>query len=296
MVGNVKSFEPRPTGWYALPLLLFFGFFALLPLILVAYLSFTDYDPLLAPEFTGLANWERLADDSQAWDALRRTGILAALCLLIQTPIAMLIGVWSAGPERNRAVLSSLFFLPLLLSTAAVATLWRRLLDPNFGATGVLPGALGEFNFLGTEFALFAVVVVMSWQWIPFHTLLFQGAARQIPQVLYEAATIDGAGRVRQFFAITLPQLRYTIVTSAILNLVGSLTAFDLVLILTNGGGPGTASRILALHMYISGFSSYEAGYASAIALMLVVLGAAVSLLMAGVTGFRKMASQQEGL
>jgi ABC-type sugar transport system permease subunit len=210
---------------------------------------------------------------------------------LVQTPIALLIGVWAAGRQRNRAVLSSIFFLPLLLSTAAIALLWQALLDPNFGVTRTLT----DIQFLGDpSIALYTVAFVITWQYVPFHTLLYQGAARAIPRTLYEAATIDGAGRVRQFRHITLPQLRYTIITSSILMLVGSLTTFDTVLILT-GGGPGTATRIAPLHMYITGFSAFEMGYASAMAVLLVVFGTGLSLLVVRVTGFRSVRSQQEG-
>src|SRR3712207_6868206 len=107
----------------------------------------------------------------------------------LQTPIALLIGVWAAGPQRNRAVLSSLFFLPLLLSTAAIALLWRSVLDVSFGVTQSLP-LLDRFDFLGsTELVVYTVVFVVTWQYVPFHTLLYQSAARQIPASLYEAAT-----------------------------------------------------------------------------------------------------------
>lgn len=290
-----RSREVRPSGWYAAPLVVFFGLFAVLPLVLVVYLSFTDYDPLFSPEWTGAENWQRLKDDTDAWDALRRTFLIGAVCWAVQTPIAMLIGVWSAGPQRNRAILSSIFFLPLLMSTAAVALLWRRSFDIHAGFTATLP-VVGELDFLGdTDLVLYAVVFVVSWQYIPFHTLLYQGAARQIPHVLYEAATLDGAGRVQQFFRITLPQLRYTVITSTVMIVVGSLTTFDTVLLLT-GGGPGQASRILPLHMYLTGFRGFEAGYASTIAVVLVVLGAVLSLVMVKVSGFRAMESQQEGL
>jgi ABC-type sugar transport system permease subunit len=188
-------------------------------------------------------------------------------------------------------VLSSIFFLPLLLSTAAIALLWQALLDPNFGVTRTF----SDIQFLGDpSIALYTVAFVITWQYVPFHTLLYQGAARAIPRTLYEAATLDGAGRLKQFRHITLPQLRYTIITSSILMLVGSLTTFDTVLILT-GGGPGTATRIAPLHMYITGFSGFEMGYASTMAVLLVVFGTGLSLLVMRVTGFRSMRSQQEG-
>ncbi|MET1073527.1 MAG: sugar ABC transporter permease [Umezawaea sp.] len=286
----------RPSFWYAAPAFAFFALFAALPMVLVVFLSFTSWDGLGTPQPNGVDNWARLADDGQAYDAVGRTAILMVVSWLVQTPIALLIGVWAAGRQRSRAVLSSIFFLPLLLSTAAIALLWKVMLDPNFGVTQAFGGPLGDIQFLGDpDLALYTVAFVITWQYVPFHTLLYQGAARAIPLNLYEAATIDGAGRLRQFVHITLPQLRYTIITSSILMIVGSLTTFDTVLILTDGGGPGTASRIAPLHMYITGFSGFEMGYASTMAVLLVVVGTGLSLLVMRVTGYRSMNSQQEG-
>lgn len=136
---------------------------------------------------------------------------------------------------------------------------------------------------------------VIAWQFVPFHTLLYQAGARQIPAALYEAASIDGAGRLAQFWHITLPQLRYTVVTSSTLMVVGSLTHFDLVFVLT-GGGPGYATRILPLDMYITGFQSNEMGLASAISVVLVVAGLLLSLALLRLSGFNRMRSQQAGM
>ena len=124
----------------------------------------------------------------------------------------------------------------------------------------------------------------MSWQFIPFHSLIYQGAVRQIPRSMYEAAEIDGAGRVRQFWSITLPQLKYTIVASSTLMVVGSLTFFDLIFVLT-AGGPGDATRTLALDMYKTGFQANLMGPASAIAVILVLVGLALALLLRRIGG-----------
>ena len=276
------------------PVMTFFGVFAVLPMLLVIYLSFTDWDGFGFPTLSGAGNWSRLLDDSEVRRSLVLTLVFMVLGWVVQTPIAMMIGVWAAGRQRNRAVLSSIFFLPVLLSTAAIALLWRSVLDPNFGLTQQLP-FLDQFSFLGDRtLVIFTVAWVLTWQYVPFHTLLYQSAARGIPVSIYEAATIDGAGRYKQFFSITLPLLRYTLITSTVLMLVGSVTTFDTILLLT-GGGPGTATRIAPLYMYITGFTGFEFGYASAIAVVLLVLGAGLSLAVTQLTGFRKMSSQQEG-
>jgi xylobiose transport system permease protein len=284
----------RPSGWYMAPVLTFFGVFAVLPMVLVVYLSFTDWDGFGFPSLSGAGNWSRLVHDSEVGRSLVLTLVFMVLGWLVQTPIAMMIGVWAAGRQRNRAVLSSIFFLPVLLSTAAIALLWNSVLDPNFGLTQRLP-FLDQFSFLGDrDLVIFTVAAVLTWQYVPFHTLLYQSAARGIPVSIYEAATIDGAGRYKQFFRITLPLLRYTLITSTVLMLVGSVTTFDTILLLT-GGGPGTATRIAPLYMYITGFTGFEFGYASAIAVVLLVLGAGLSLAVTRLTGFRAMNSQQEG-
>jgi xylobiose transport system permease protein len=284
----------RPSPAYALPAFAFFGIFAALPMVLVVYLSMTAWGGLGTPEFLGLDNWSRLLSDPAARESLGRTAVFIVLTWAVQTPVALLMGTWSAGKQRNRALLSALFFIPLLLSTAAIALLWQVLLDPNFGLPQSVT-ALQSIGFLGDpEIALYTVVFVVSWQYIPFHALLYQGAARTIPAVLYDAAMIDGASRAGRFWFVTLPQLRYTVVTSSILMVVGSLTTFDTVLILTNGG-PGTATRIAPLYMYDTGFAGFQMGYASTIAVLLLVLGTALSLITMKVTRFRSMQSQQEG-
>jgi raffinose/stachyose/melibiose transport system permease protein len=138
------------------------------------------------------------------------------------------------------------------------------------------------------------LVFVVSWQYVPFHSLIYQGGVRQIPVSLYEAAQIDGAGRVRQFFSITLPQLKYTIITSSTLMVVGSLTFFDLIFVLT-AGGPGDATRALALEMYQQGFQANLMGPASAIAVIIVMVGLLLALLLRRLGG-RADESMLEGV
>jgi xylobiose transport system permease protein len=288
----------RPGAVWAVPAVLFFLVFAVVPLGLVIYLSFTQWDGLSAPKLTGLGNWAHLFTDPQMRQSAELTLALTAVTWAFQTPIALLLGVWSAGRQRSRAILSAIFFLPLVLSSTAVAVLWHALLDPNFGVIRQIGPwfGFGSTNLLGSSAGAFAAVAfVTAWQFIPLHTLIYQGGARQIPAVLYEAATIDGAGRYGQFFRITLPQLRHTITTSSVLMIVGSLVYFDTVLILTNGG-PGTDTTTVPYLMYKTGFLAFNLGYASAIAAALVVVATVTGLLLVKVTGFGAMRSTREGM
>ncbi|MGW1927459.1 carbohydrate ABC transporter permease [Streptomyces massasporeus] len=249
-----------------------------------------------SPEFAGLDNWSRLLDDPVMVKSLWLSLVFTVLGVVVQTPLSILLGVWAAGPQRNRAVLSAVYFVPLLLSITAVSVLWRAVLDPNFGVPSQATWLFGDGNLFGTQVGAIGVLVfVGTWQFTPLHTLIYQGAARAVPGVLYEAARIDGAGTVRQFFHITLPQLRNTVVTSMILMVVGGLTTFDTVLILTQGG-PGTDTTNSAYYMYQKAFKSFDFGGASAIALLLVLVATLVSLVMVRLTGYDRMRSTMEGV
>jgi len=266
--------------WLALPALVMFLAFGVVPLLGVLALSFTTWDGIGAIHPSGLTSWKATLTDPGLPHALWVTFEIMALSWLFQTPLSILLGTFLAGHQRYREFLAVLYFIPLLLSSAAIAITYKALLDPNFGLGAGLGLPFLQQDWLGQGgLALAVVIFVVSWQFIPFHSLIYQGAVRQIPRSMYEAAQIDGAGRVRQFFSITLPQLKYTIVTSSTLMVVGSLTFFDLIFVLT-AGGPGDATRNLALEMYQTGFQANLMGPASAIAVILVVVGLVLALLL----------------
>jgi raffinose/stachyose/melibiose transport system permease protein len=279
----------------AVPALVVFGAFGVVPLIGVLVLSFTQWDGIGAIRPAGFDSWHTVLTDPGLPHALWVTFLVMALSWLVQTPMSILLGVFLAGSQRYRAVLAVLYFIPLLLSSAAIAITYKALLDPNFGLG---PGLHLDFltqDWLGqSNLAVGVIIFVVSWQYIPFHSLIYQGGVRQIPRSMYEAAELDGAGRFRQFWNITLPQLKYTIITSSTLMVVGSLTFFDLIFVLT-AGGPGDATRVLALDMYKRGFQANLMGPASAIAVILVFVGLGLALLLRRLGGSDDGASQLEG-
>ena len=282
--------------WMALPALLVFVAFAVVPLLGVLFLSFTSWDGIGVIRPAGFDSWRSVLADPGLPHALWVTFVVIALSWAVQTPLSILLGVFLAGHQRYRELLAVLFFIPLLLSSAAIAITYKALLDPNFGLGAGLHIPLLTQDWLGRgNLALGVIIFVVSWQYIPFHTLIYQGAVRQIPRSMYEAAQLDGAGRVRMFFKITLPQLKYTIITSSTLMVVGSLVFFDLIFVLTEGG-PGDATRVLALDMYKRGFQANLMGQASGIAVILVVLGLALALLLRRIGGGGSSASQLEGM
>jgi raffinose/stachyose/melibiose transport system permease protein len=287
--------DAGPTGWLAVPALVFFLVFAVVPLAGVVFLSFTSWDGLREIRLDGLGSWATVLTDPVTGNALLVTAKIMFFSFIVQAPISLLLGVFTAGGQKYRAALAVLYFLPLLLSSAAVAIAFKALLDPNFGLGPGLQVPILIQDWLGnSDLVLFVVVFVIAWQFVPFHTLIYQGGVRQIPTSLYEAAEIDGAGRVRQFLNITLPQLKYTIITSSTLMVVGSLAYFDLIFVLT-GGGPGYSTRLLPLHMYLTGFKANDMGAASALGVILIVIGLGLALLLQRLGGKNRNASQLEG-
>ncbi|GAA0581181.1 sugar ABC transporter permease [Paractinoplanes ferrugineus] len=280
--------------WMALPAFLMFFAFGIIPLVGVLFLSFTTFDIIGTVVPSGLTSWKAALTDPGLMNSLWVTFLIMALSWLFQTPVSILLGVFLAARFRYRGFLAVFFFIPLMISAAAISITFKALLDPSFGlGNGLHIDALNQ-DWLGkSNLAIGVLIFIVSWQWIPFHTLIYQGAVRQIPTSMYEASQIDGAGRLRQFFSITLPQLKYTIITSSTLMVVGSLTFFDLIYVLT-GGGPGDATNALALQMYRLGFQSNLMGPASAIAVILVLVGLSLSLLLRRLGG-RADESQLEG-
>ena len=285
---------------WTLPALIFYVAFAIIPLFIALYYSFTSWNGLATPEWIGLGNWRELFSDSVTLTSLSLTIQVMVISWIVQTPISILLGVFMAGKQLYRSVLGVLYFLPLLFSAVAIALTWQNMLDPNFGLVNPLLSAVGlsalTRNWLGdVHLAFYVVMVIICWQFIPFHSLLYLGGARQIPKELYEAATIDGGGRIQNFFGITLPQLKYTIITSTTLIFTGSLTYFDLFWVTTQGG-PGYATRVLPLQMYITAFQNEQVGYGSMIAVVLAAFGIVLSFILLRFSGFSKMSSQLEGL
>jgi raffinose/stachyose/melibiose transport system permease protein len=281
------------------PAVVLFGIFILVPLLGAVVLSFFRWNGLGSPHWAGGANWAQFAHDPIAGQSLAVTAKVVALSWVVQTPISLALGMFTAGRARYRSVYATLYVLPLLLSTAGIALMWEALLDPNFGGVTALSRSLHlgflRQNWLGdAHLTLFVIVAIISWQFIPFHTLLYQMGRRQIPAVLYEAATLDGATGRQLFWRVTLPQLRYTIATSSTLIVVGALTYFDIIYIMTNGG-PGYTTRVLSLDMYQAAFLQNEFGYASVLAVVLGVIGVGIALALVRFTGFGSMRSQQEG-
>lgn len=264
---------------FLLPTVVLLLVFVVWPILESTRLSFTQWTGLgKSQTYIGFANWVRLLQDGVFWKALGNNLTLAVLSIVIQLPVALGLAVMLDKGGRRFRIFKLAYFMPLLISSVAIGFLFKYFYDPNFGLLNAVLNGIGlkalAKSWLGDPgVALYAVLAVICWQFIPFYMLIFQAALASIPSELHDAALIDGATENQFFWRITLPMLQGTIRTSAVLSLIGSLRYFDLIYVLT-GGGPSGSTELMATYMYKQAFASFNFGYGStvAVALILVVM------------------------
>lgn len=231
-------------------------------------------------EFIGLANWAKLIRDKDFWYAFRNNILIMILSIVIQIPIGLAEATFIEFAGKKGTVFKILWFIPMLMSSVAIGFLFTYALAANGGMVSTVSKLLGGGNvdLLGNpKTALLTVILVIAWQFIPFYMVYSMAAYTNISEDVYEASLIDGATKPQYFWKIALPLLMPSIKSAAILSMVGSLKYFDLIYVMT-GGGPGTATELMATYMYKHSFSQFNMGYGSAVAGGMFLLITALSL------------------
>ena len=274
------------SAWlFVAPALGVFCVFALLPILGALGLSLFSFPSGAGggtgPSFAGLANYAEAFTDGVFWLAVGRNLALAVLSVTLQIPVALVLAVLLAGRVRCRSIFRTAYFAPMVLPTVVIAFFWRYfLLDPTDGLANAF---LGLFGSEGADWlhdphlAFGAVFSAISWRHVGFHMVILLAGALAIPEELYDAASVDGAGAWGRFRHVTLPGMRGAIAISALLAVIGSLRYFDLVYIIT-GGGPDHATELGATWIYTTGIVGRRWGYGSALAVVLLVLSMAAGV------------------
>ncbi|MCE7082721.1 carbohydrate ABC transporter permease [Streptomyces sp. ST2-7A] len=250
------------------------------PLLASLYLSFTDYSLLGDHEWVGLDNYTRMFDDPRFVKALTNTAIYVFVSVPLQLTFALALALILDRGVRGLPIYRSIYYLPSLLgSSVAIAILWRKV----FGADGLVNDFLGFFGIQGTSWvsnpdtALGTLIVLNVWTF-GSPMVIFLAGLRQIPGSYYEAASIDGAGRVRQFFSITLPLLTPIIFFNLILQLINAFQSFTQAYVVSGGNGsPADSTLFYTMYVYERGFNAWQMGYASAMAWVLVLIIASLT-------------------
>ncbi len=286
--GTVPSTRPRSRrrSWsglaYVMPSLALATLVSIIPIIMTIGFSFTSYSVVQPGDFVGLDNYARLLKDPTFASAIRNTVIYTLISVPLQTVVALLLAELLAKVFRNRfgAVARSVLFIPVIASMVVVGTVWRVLLSDQ----GFVNSVLGFFgaksvNFLGDPtLALISVSLITVWANVGYFLVIYYAGILEIPGELYEAAAIDGAGAISRFWHITVPSLRPVTALIVILGTIWSFQVFDLIYTMT-GGGPGGATVTLVVAIYRAGFQNFQMGYASAMAVVLLLGVLVISIL-----------------
>jgi raffinose/stachyose/melibiose transport system permease protein len=265
---------------YILPVVAVSGFVLYYCVGFTVYASLTDWNGLKDMDFIGVENYRALYEDRTFWTALRNTLVFMVATVFLQAVLGLLVAVIAKERLRGSNFFKALFFLPIAMAPAIIATVFKFMLEANYGSLNETLRSLGLLGgtevveWLGRDLGLWSLVAINVFQWMGFSMMVYFAGLMAIPDELYEAASLDGAGWWRCLFSITIPSLRGTTNVLIILGIVGALKTFDIVW-LTTGGGPGNATQFLTTYLYQSR-SDRQAGYASAIGV--VILGAAFVL------------------
>jgi raffinose/stachyose/melibiose transport system permease protein len=267
---------------FLFPALFFLAVFIIYPIIDSFIISTARWNGMSRNRtFIGLENWLNLAQDINFWKAFGNNIRIMFLSLLFQVPFAMALATFLDITEKKGVVFKVIWFLPYLISSVAIGLLFKYALDANYGIFASISKLFGggAVDLLGNpSIALYTVIGVICWQYIPFYMILYLAAYGNIPVELYEAASIDGATRNQFFWFVSLPLLKPTVISGITISIIGSLKYFDLIFVMT-GGGPGVATDLMATMMYKTSFVRFNMGYGSTIACGMFILITLVALL-----------------
>ncbi|WP_255955993.1 carbohydrate ABC transporter permease [Streptomyces odontomachi] len=276
--------HPAWTGWLFLsPALLLFVVFIAGPFLAAIVLSLFSWDMLTPARFTGLGNFTTMFQDPLLYKALAHTFLFALASVVTHLAGGLLLALGVnrlTGKVLSYFVRTALFF-PFVISWAAVALLWKYVLDPTFGLIPYYAGQLGWHTpdwFNDPSWALPAIIGIDFWHTIGYTFIIMLAGLQTVPKELVEAARSDGATSRQVLWHVTIPMMSPTIFFAAVITFIGAFQIFDPVQIITPQGGPDDSTVTIVMYLYQKGFQSFQVGYASAVALLVFVIMMAVTL------------------
>ena len=273
-----------PAIWFALPAIVVYLVVVIYPSLAGAVYAFTDWSGIGgAPNWVGLDNFKRLFTDDQSFGALRNTVLLTIFIVVVQNAVGLALALGVHAQIKSRYALRAIFFAPAVIAPVVIAFLWKYLLnpDPDSGINALL-GFVGlgflQQDWLGDpSLALWSVGFTVVWQYAGYSMVIFLAGLQGVPRELEEAAALDGAGRWTRFRHVVLPLIAPAVTINLMLSTIGGLKLFDQVFAITQGG-PGYSTETLSTLIYKQAFVFGSYGYSTAVALVLAILVAAVSL------------------
>lgn len=272
---------------FLLPTLIGLLVFQYIPLVVAVRNSFFRLS-LLNPNaavYIGFSNYINIIDDTVFWKSITNTLLYAGGKILIQIPLALFLAIILNRQIKGMAIVRSALFAPLVTSGAVVAVIWNLMYHPDNGILNALLLAFGLAKqpfLVSTDQALISILIMGIWQDVGFSMLLILAGLQNIPEVYYEAASIDGAGFVDNFRYITIPLLRRTLLFTIVVATIFSFRVFTPIYVMTRGG-PSDATLLSVYYIFKQGFQLMNMGYASAMAVMLILLLIAITFIQSRV-------------
>ncbi|NDA71748.1 MAG: sugar ABC transporter permease, partial [Betaproteobacteria bacterium] len=277
---RVRSLSDRSLAWLFIgPTMLLLLAINLFPLIWTVQLSFTNYraNRTSVPAMeVGIKNYVSVLTDPDIWLAMQNTAHFLFWTLLLQMVLGFALAYLIDRKFRGHGFLTTVILVPMMLSPAVVGNFWAMLYQPQIGlfnyVAALLSGAsASSFSMLGSvQLAPWAIVIVDTWMWTPYVMLICLAGLRSIPDYIYEAAEVDRASKLRQFWSITLPMVLPFIMLAVLFRGIENFKMFDMVNLLTSGG-PGSATELASITLKREAFEKWRTGYASALAVILFV-------------------------
>lgn len=272
--GKLFGYQQVMAYLFLAPNLLIFFLFTILPCLMALFLSLTRYDILTPVKWIGLQNYQQLLGDQIFFLTLKNMLLYVVMFVPAMVGLSLLIAIALNRPVPGMKFFRTLFYLPMITSSIAAATVWVWLLQRNYGLVNqilALVGINGPAWLADTRTALFAIVLVTLWQGLGGNIILYLAGLQGIPRMYYEAAVIDGANPWQCFRYITWPSLRNTTVFITTIVLINSFQLFDQAYVMTQGG-PGQSTLTSVYYIYQMGFQQLRMGYASAMAFVLFLI------------------------
>ncbi len=265
------------------PVFLIYTIFLFVPMLQTGYYSLTQWNGVSDKVFIGLGNYKELLKNNDYWITFFNTLKLTAVSLIVQISFGLLLAYLLYTKVRGMKIFRTVFFLPVVIAPVAIGLMFSLFYNSEIGIFNKILSAVGlgmlQTNWLSNpKTLLYAVMAPPVWQYIGLYVTIFLGALQSIPEDLIESAQIDGAGEVKTFFHVVLPQLSVFLNICIVLCVTGSLKAFDHSYIMTNGG-PGVRSAYLGVFMYKTAFGNSDFGMGSAITITIILISLTITLL-----------------
>ena len=283
--GSKKARKDFLTGMgFILPSLLGFLIFTFIPVVISLCLSFTSWNFMEGIEgikFNGLANYIRLFSDEWFLNSYKNNIIFTAVTVPVLIALGLVMATIINKYIYGGGVVRTMIFIPYIASVVAVCTVWMVLLQPSYGPVNEFLRSIGIANPPGWladfKWSLPSIMIIYVWQQVGYYSIVFLAGLKGLPEDVYEAAKVDGASSIRQFFSLTVPLISPTTFFLTIMGIIGSFKVFDQISVLTQGG-PGSSSSVMAYYVYCTAFDYFEMGYANTLAWALFVLVFLVTL------------------